>query len=153
MGPGRSRGRSKGHPGRTAGKQVAGRRNGEESPRTPIRFLGDELDGVQLRGRRRAAWINRQPNRVPHVPAGGNRGWPPRLPRPRQLQIRNLLKGTYIRNCLSTTPYSGLADTRDKFRICGIVDTLTGSSYTLSQWWQNTSTGVLHGRGHQGWAR
>ena len=36
--------------------------HGEESPCASVRFLGDELDGVELRARRRAARVRRSPS-------------------------------------------------------------------------------------------
>ncbi len=54
-----------------------------------VRFVGDELDGVQLRARRDAARIGRPRVGVPDVPAGGNRGRTARQPRSRQLQVRD----------------------------------------------------------------
>ncbi len=59
LGSRRSRGRAEGCAGRTARKSSAGRRDGEEGARAAVRILGDELDGVQLRARRRAARIER----------------------------------------------------------------------------------------------
>ena len=54
------------------GNRPTGRRHGEESARAAIRVVGDELDGVQLRARRRAARIDRHAGRLPDVSAGGN---------------------------------------------------------------------------------
>ena len=63
-----------------------------QGARAAVRVLGDELDGVQLRPRCRAARIERRAGWLPHVSAGGNGRRATRQPRSRQLQVRNHLE-------------------------------------------------------------
>src|SRR5271165_5722095 len=60
--------------------------------------MGDELDGIQFRAGRRAAWIRRHKARFPDVPASANRGRGTRQSRSRQLQIRDHRERTTIVN-------------------------------------------------------
>jgi transglutaminase-like putative cysteine protease len=48
LGTGRSRRRAQSCAGRTARESPSGRRYGEERPRAAVRFVGNELDGLQL---------------------------------------------------------------------------------------------------------
>ena len=71
------------------GQLAARRRAREDRPRAAVRFVGDELDRVQLRARRQAARLEARHGRLLHVPAGRNRQRPPRQPRSGQLQIQH----------------------------------------------------------------
>ena len=98
LGSCRSRGRAESHAGGTAGKSAARRRDGEKGPRAAVRIVGDELDGVQLRARCRAAGIERRSRSGSCMyPQAETAEWPARLPRSGQFQVRDYFQRDYAR--------------------------------------------------------
>ena len=68
-------------------------RDGEEGAHAALLLLGNELDGVQLRPRRRAARIGRQARRLLHVPPGRNGRRTDRSVRPRRVPVPDHFEG------------------------------------------------------------